>query len=249
MLRGIIIDDEAAAIKTLSLLIKKYIQEVNIIDTAASGKTGILSIEKHQPDIVFLDVSMPDMTGFALLQELRYKDFFLVFTTAHEKYAIEAIRHHATDYLVKPIDIDELKRTVHSIIELKEKKDSPAIINDQHHNPKLSMNSRISLPIRDGLVYYMVSDILWIESNGNYSTFHMADSMKYLVSKNLGEYEDILPDTDFFRAHKSFLINIRRVKKYIRTDGYFAEMGDGSVIEIARRKKDDFLNLMNKIPL
>lgn len=245
MLKAIIIDDEMAAIKTLNVLIEKHVPEVRVTGFASAGIKGISMIDELKPDIVFLDISMPDMSGFSLLQKLEHKDFHLVFTTAHEQYAIQAIKHHATDYLLKPIDADELKQAVQTIISQRQHTVPPKA--EDNTTRRLEMKSMIGLPIKEGLVYHQVSDIIWIGSQGNYCTFHIKDAGKYLVSKNIGEYEEILPAGEFFRAHKSYLINIRKVRKYIRTDGYFAEMEDGSVIEISRRKKDEFLGLMNEL--
>jgi len=244
MLRTIIIDDEKAAIQTLSLLLKRHIADVSVIAMTTSAANGIEAIEKEKPDVVFLDISMQDMDGFSLLQRLNYRNFHLIFTTAHERYALKAIKHHAFDYLVKPIDIDELKQAIQAITILK-----PEIAPHSEilAISKLTHNNRIGLPIKEGLVYHLVADIIWIASDGNYCTFYTSDTKKYVVSKNIGEYQDILPDDLFFRVHKSYLINIKRVKKFIRSDGYFVEMEDGSKVEISRRKKDEFLRLMNGV--
>lgn len=244
MLKAIIIDDETAAIRALTVLIEKHTPHVQLVASTSACAEGISLIEEQRPDIVFLDISMPDMNGFSLLQKLRYKDFHLVFTTAHERYAIQAIKHHASGYLLKPVDIDELKQAVEMI----EKTTTAAgKIVKATAIRRLELNSMISLPIKEGMIYHSVSDILWIESNGNYCTFHTQDRKKYVVSKNIGEYEDMLPEKEFFRVHKSYLINIRKVRKYIRTDGYFVEMDDGAIVEISRRKKDEFLHLMNEL--
>lgn len=245
MLNAIIIDDEVAAIKTLSLLIEQHTPEVKLLTATTHCEQAISIIEEQKPEIVFLDISMPDMSGFSLLQKLNYRDFRLVFTTAHEQYAIQAIKHHATDYLIKPIDIDELKQAIQTIVNTTLAQAAKS--NEITGNRRLDMNSLIGLPIREGLVYHSVSDIIWVESHGNYCTFHINDAKKCMVSKNIGEYEELLPAKDFFRAHKSSLINVRKVRKYIRTDGYFVEMSDGAIVEISRRKKDEFLQLMNEL--
>lgn len=245
MLKAVIIDDETAAINALQLLMKKHIPEVNVVGQATNAKEGIALIETHHPDIVFLDVSMPDMSGFALLKELGQHDFHLVFTTAHERYAIQAIKHQAADYLLKPIDIDELKAAIERILQVSSTDGSPRSIKPTVAR-RLQYSGRIALPIKEGVIYLPVADIVWVASDGNYSTFHTVESKKYLVAKNIGEYEQLLPDSEFFRAHKSHLINIKKVKKFVRTDGYFAEMEGGAKLEIARRKKDEFLQVMSK---
>jgi two-component system LytT family response regulator len=246
MLKAIIIDDEVAAINALKLLIEKHIEQVTVVASSAQASEGVSMIDTYKPDIVFLDISMPDMSGFTLLNRLTHKDFNLVFTTAHEQYAIQAIKYRASDYLVKPIDIDELKLAIENIMIQREA--SHAVKNsDMMKMRRIEFSGRIGLPVKEGVVYQVVSDIIWIESDGNYCTFHTIDAKKYVVSKNIGEYEELLPVKEFFRAHKSHLINVKKVKKYIRTDGYFVEMENGSVLEIARRKKDDFLQVMNEL--
>lgn len=246
MIRAIIIDDETAAIKTLSMLMEKHVPGVRVVASASVGTQGIALIEEHKPEVVFLDISMPDMSGFALLQKLKYREFHLIFTTAHQQYALQAIKHHATDYLLKPIDIDELKQAIQTVVNLGENLHAGKLA-DAPSARRLEPGSRIGLPIREGLVYHLVADIIWIESQGNYCIFHTSDAKKYVVSRNIGEYESLLPEKEFFRAHKSYLINIRKVKKYIRTDGYFVEMEDGAIVEISRRRKDEFLQLMNEL--
>jgi two-component system LytT family response regulator len=246
MLKAVIIDDETAAIIALQLLISQYIPDVLVVATATDPSNGLRIIEAYNPEIVFLDICMPDVDGFSMLDLIGNKDFSLVFTTAHEKFALQAIKHHASDYLLKPVDIDELKKAIENISELRAGKSSLTKTNGTFHK-KLELTGRIGLPVKEGLAYVVISDIVWIGSDGNYSTFYTSDLKRYLVSKNLGEYEDILPEREFFRAHKSHLINVKKVKKYIRTDGYYVEMEDGSVLEISRRKKDDFLHLMNEI--
>ena len=242
MLRAVIIDDEPAAINALKMIVEKHINEIEIVSHTTDCHYGIRYIEENKPEIVFLDISMPEMSGFTLLKQLSWKDFNLVFTTAHERYAIQAIRSNATDYLVKPIDIDELRQTVENIKGIREKK-----VNSLPDQPgrRLEFKGRIGLPVKEGLFYQQVSDIIRIESDGNYCTFFTCDEKKYVVGKNIGEFEDILPSLQFFRCHKSHMINMVKVKKYIRTDGYFVEMEDGSVVEISRRKKDEFLERMN----
>lgn len=246
MLKAIIIDDEIAAINALRFLIEKYITDVTVIAGSNEAAEGILLIEAHKPDIVFLDISMPDMNGFAILDQLHYRDFSLVFTTAHTEYAIQAIRHQASDYLLKPIDIDELKMCIEHIRNKRNMKQGNRN-NEAIQGRKFDFNSRIGLPVKEGVIFQSVADIVWIESDGNYCTFHTSDAKKYVVSKNIGEYEEVLPVKEFFRAHKSNLINIKKVRKYIRTDGYFVEMENGALVEISRRKKDEFLQLMNEV--
>lgn len=246
-MKAVIIDDEKKGRDSLSKLLETYCPQVKIVAMAVDGETGFEAISLHQPDVVFLDIEMPGGNGFSLLDRFEGILFQIVFTTAYDNYAIQALKRHALDYLLKPIDIDELKKAVAEAERLIKSKPEENRYSDFLAERKLEITGRIALPIKEGIVYLTVSDILRVESDGSYSVFYSTDGKKYMVSKNLKEYEDILPSKEFFRSHKSHLINIKKVKKYLRTDGYFAEMEDGSIIEIARRKKDEFLELMNDL--
>ena len=245
MFKAVVIDDELAAVKTLCLLIEQHIPEIQVISATTVAEKAIKVIEAEKPEIVFLDINMRDMDGFTFLNRLGYKDFHLVVTTAHKKYAIQAIKNHASDYLLKPIDVDELKQAVETIIY--SRRPEEVFRNAAFALPKLKSNGKIGLPVKDGMIYRAVADINWIESNGNYCTFHACDGQKYVTSKNIGEYEDMLPEQLFFRTHKSYIVNIEKVRRYIRNDGNFVQMEDGTIIEMSRRKKDEFLDRMSKL--
>jgi len=246
----IIIDDEQKGRESLQKLLEIYCKDVEVVAVASNIEEAYQLIGFHKPHVVFLDIEMPGGNGFMLLDKFPERNFKVIMTTAFEDYAIKAVKHHAFDYLLKPIDIDELKVAVDTA-----KKDMGKQTASQSPNPgaassalqRLTFSGRIALPVKDGIFYLPVSDIVRVESDGGYSTFYTKDGSKYLVARNLKDYEDILPEKKFFRVHKSHLINVDKVKKYIRTDGNFIEMEDGSVVEIARRKKDEFLQLMSGI--
>lgn len=243
-MKTIIIDDEKKGREILQQLIITYCGELQIVGMAKNADEAYALIMQQKPDVIFLDIEMPNGDGFSLLERFDGISFQVIFTTAYDEYALKAIKHHALDYLLKPIDMEELKLAVSKL-----KKDNAPVqarqkITEFLAAKKLDMSSRIALPVREGLIYLQVSDILRIESDGSYSTFFTSDGKKYMVSKNLGEYENMLPAKEFFRVHKSHLINMKKVKKYLRTDGSFAEMEDGSLVEISRRKRDEFLTLM-----
>ena len=246
-MKAIIIDDEEKGRKILQSLIESYCRDVEVVATASDADEAYTLITKHKPDVIFLDIEMPNGNGFYLLEKFNEIPFQVIFTTAYDSYAIKAIKYHALDYLLKPIDIDELKQAVEKIKIQKQNGQPETRYMEFLASRKLEFSGRIGLPIKEGVVFLAISDIIWIESDGNYCTFHAADSKKYVVSKNLGEYEELLPCNEFFRAHKSHLINVKKVKKYIRTDGYYVEMEDGALVEIARRKKDEFLNIMKDL--
>lgn len=242
----LLVDDEQKGREILKKLLETCCPEVHIQAMASNADEAYTLIRKHRPEVLFLDIEMPNGNGFYLLEKFDEISFHVIFTTAYDQYAIQAIKHHAFDYLLKPIDMEELKAAVDKVkkaIPSNKPKNYASLISEY----RLQSSARIALPIREGTVYLSISDIIRVESDGSYSTFYMMEGKKYVVSKNLKEYETLLPPAIFFRAHKSHLINMNKVKKYLRTDGYFAEMEDGSVVEIARRKKDEFLQLMGNL--
>jgi two-component system, LytTR family, response regulator len=243
---AILIDDEKKGREILHKLLQNYCPEVNVSGMAANADEGYELILKHKPDVVFLDIEMPNSNGFDLLERFDKVAFQVIFTTAFDSYAIKAIKHHALDYLMKPIDIDELQQAVANAKKMLQSKEPDTRYGALLDSRKPVAGSRLPLTIKDGIVYLQISDILRIESDGGYSTFYASGGQKYLVSKNLKEYEELLPPGLFFRVHKSHLINIRKVRKYLRTDGHFVEMEDGALVEISRRKKDEFLQVMNE---
>ena len=246
-MKAIIIDDEKKGRETLHSLIGSYCKGVEVLEMADNANTGYELIQKHSPDIVFLDIEMPNGNGFYLLEKFDEIKFQIIFTTAYEHYAIKAIKFHALDYLLKPIDIDELRIAVDNAKKNIQITPAKNRYSEFVTERKLLATGRIALPIKEGIVYLAISDIVRVESDGSYSTFYSMGDKKYVVSKNLGEYENLLPVSEFFRSHKSHLINIKKVKKFLKTDGNFVEMEDGSVVEISRRKKDNFFQLMNDL--
>lgn len=243
-MKAIVIDDEVKGREILHKLIEQYCKDVEIVAFASNVIEAYELIKFHKPHIVFLDIEMPGGNGFSLLEKFPENEFKVIITTAFDNYAMKAIKHQAFDYLLKPIDIDELRASISAVEKLMDNS-SRGTNKDSITQQKLSLNGRLALPVKDGIFYLTVSEIIRIESDGGYSTFYVCDGKKYVVSRNLKDYEDLLPEKEFFRIHKSHLINIRKVKKYIRTDGNFLEMEDGSIVEVARRKKDEFLQMMN----
>lgn len=246
-MKALIVDDERKGREVLQKMIENYCEDVNIVAMASGADEGYELITRHSPDIVFLDIEMPNGSGFDLLEKFDDIRFRVIFTTAHDDYALKAIKFHALDYLLKPVDIDELRTAVALA---RKNIGTPQVQNpytDFLARRKVKLSGRISLYVKDGIVYVAVNDIIRIESDGAYSTICMADGGKHIVSRNLKEYEMLLPEEHFFRVHKSHIVNMKRVKKYLRSDGFFVEMEDGSMVEIARRKKDEFLEKMNAL--
>jgi len=237
MLRTIIIDDELIGVNALKVLIEKHIKEVKVIATATEPEKGIEYIEDYRPDIVFLDISMPGMNGFELLDHLKYKDFKLVFTTAHEEYALKAIKNRAFDYLLKPIDLEELKRTVNIIAQ-------NSVNENNTHKASLNL---IEIPVKDGIVFIKSHDIIRIEAAGSYTVFYLENNVKHTVSKNLKECEPLLDLSFFYRCHASHIINLKKVVKMVNSNGLYAQMCDGSMPDISKKSREAFLEKLKTI--
>lgn len=249
MIRAIGIDDEPHCLARLASVLADHCPTtVQLVGTAQSVEEGILAIQEHQPTLIFLDVQIHDKTGFDLLKRLQQTDynkptFEVIFTTAFERYAVQAFRFSAVDYLLKPIDPDDLIQAVSKLekrvqtTDLSDRLD--ALLHNIHatqHTPK-----RIGVPVEKGLVFLQVSDIVRCQSNGNYTTIFLKDRQKLVVAKTLKEFEELLTDSNFFRIHNSHLINLAYLKSYNKGKGGSVIMIDNSEIEVSTRRKDDFL--------
>ena len=250
MIRAIIIDDEQHCIDRLSNLLKDQLsKEVHLIESFRTVEEGIKGIEKLRPDLVFLDIQIQDKTGFDLLRHFQQMYFQVIFTTAFDKYAVQAFRFSAVDYLLKPVHPEELKQAVGK---LSERSGNNTISDTVFHllnNIKETQiaNKKIGIPVITGLVFVPVSDIIRCESDINYTTFYMKDKQKLLVAKTLKEYEEILSDYNFFRIHNSHLINLAYIKSYHKGKGGFVTLTDGSEVEISTRRKDEFLKKITSL--
>jgi two-component system, LytTR family, response regulator len=238
MLRAVIIDDEPSGIKSLQLLINKHVSEVNVIAASTNAEEGIAFIRNYKPDIVFLDINMPDLDGFGLLDRLESRSFDLVFTTAHREYAIQAIRHDAVDYLLKPVDEQELKNCVARIIARSSKTNA---------TQGMMFSNTIGLTVKDGINFIKTAEIIRLEASGSYTIFYLDNNVRQVASKNIKEYEIQLNPSVFFRCHNSHLINLKKVVKLISNNGFLAQMTDGSTAEIARKNKEHLLEKLAAI--
>lgn len=232
MYRAIIIDDELMGVKTLKLLIARNCPEVKVVASTTDPEAGITLISDYRPDIVFLDISMPQINGFELLEQTNYKEFCLVFTTAHADHAIRAIRNHAHDYLLKPIDAEELKDCIRNI-------GSKAAVPG--NNGAVQHRRVIELPVKDGIIFIKPENIIRVEASGSYTVFHLDNGIRHLVSGSMKTYEAYLSPATFFRCHLSHIIHLGKVVKLHSADGLFAKMCDGSMVEVARKNKQLFL--------
>lgn len=244
MIKAVIIDDEQNAREDLIHMLQKYCHDVSILAEADNIKTGADEIRKLQPDLIFLDINMPFGSGFDLLAQFPDMPFEVIFVTAHDEYATKAFRFSALDYLLKPVRPEELKEAVERS---KVKKLDPAgrIKFLREHTEKNKAFNEIALPGKSGLEVIPLEDIVRCEASSNYTSFILKNGKKIIVSKTLKEFDELLSPHNFFRIHKSHLINLSQVKAYNKTGTVL--MADSSEIELARRKKDIFLACLKKI--
>lgn len=244
---AVIVDDEKHCRDVLALLVQKHCPTLNLVASCPDGQSAIEAIEMHHPDIVFLDIEMPGMSGFDMLEACRFTNFEVIFTTAYNEYAIKAIRHNALDYILKPIDKDELIQAVGRMQSVQPAKESSRVENFIEYLSKQKMGDRIALPTSDGLQILQSEEIWYCESEGGYTRFFLTNGKISLISKTLKEVEDVLETKGFCRVHHSYLINLRYVQKYVRGDGGEVIMANGKSIPVSRNKKQEFLNFLEKI--
>jgi len=235
----IILDDESSALSSLSKLIALHCPELEISAKFDDPAAALQFLNLNNVELIFLDISMSSMSGFEFLEKLNKPEQRVIFTTAHERFAIQAIKHHAVDYLLKPIVKEDLCSAVESAINFKQ------IITESSRT--ILPSGRISVPIKTGTAFLKVSEIEWITSEGSYSTLHMINKEKHVISRNIGDLESRLPASVFYRIHKSHIVNIHYVVKYLRSDGFYVELQNGQTLEVARRKKDEFLEVMSAL--
>lgn len=245
-LTAIVIDDEKNSREALIKKLQMHCPKVQVLSECSNGKEGAEAIRKLQPQIVFLDIEMPQMNGFAMLQQLEINNFHLVFTTAYNQYAIEAIRFSAFDYLVKPVDVDELANTINRI----KKKTAVAQTGQrlevlvEHLLNEKNKPSKIAIATMEGIDFVPIDDIIYLEAVGNYTTVHIKTGKPILASKTLKEFEDILPGNRFCRVHNGSMVNLAYIQKFIKGDGGQVLLSNGVLIDVARRRKDELLKLM-----
>lgn len=241
MINAVIIDDEQNNIDNLTLLLRKNCSIVNIVATALNVADGQKIIEQHKPGLVFLDIQMPGGSGFDLLKALPRQSFEVIFVTAYDQYAIQAIKFAAVDYLLKPINTDDLKQAVEKATErINNKKQNLQLENlvdllQQQHNKE---EHRIALPTFKEIRFIAVKNITRCESNNNYTTFFLHGNEKIIVSKPVYEYEEILSGYGFIRCHQSHLVNKKFIRSWVKTDGGYLLLEDGSQIPVSKNKKE-----------
>ena len=239
MLKAIIIDDEPYCCEILAAMLESDCPEIEITGICNNAKDALTTIRQYSPDLVFLDVEMPRMNGFEMLEQLPTINFHLIFTTSYNQYALKAIRFSAIDYLLKPIDREELKRAVQKV---KDKIQVPIpqqleILLQKLRQPSSPVN-KIALPTMEGLQMIPVDIIISCESDDNYTILQLKNKKKILVTRSLKEMEEILEQHSFIRVHRSYLVNLNEIEKYIKGDGGYLVMSDGSSIDVAKNKKE-----------
>ena len=246
LLTAFIIDDEFRSREVIILMLKKTFPYINIVGQAANVHDAFEGIYQTKPQLVFLDVQLQNETGFDLLDKLPEIKFEIVFTTAHSEHAVKAFRYSALDYLIKPIDANELKaaveKAIHRISSAQFSVNEQVKMLHYHLNDEKKFPDKIAIPTPEGLVFISVKEIIYCRGLGNYTEFMLVDEQKLISSHTLKNYEEILDSGFFFRAHKSYLINLGYIKKYIRGEGGTVVMSNGHEVEIARRNKTAFLN-------
>jgi two-component system LytT family response regulator len=240
MIRAIIVDDEPYSCETLATLLERYCPQVKIVDICYSGESALNSIREHEPQVIFLDIEMPHMNGFQMLEKLgNTLTFQLIFTTSYDQYAIKAIRFSALDYLLKPVDREELQKAVEKVsgkLQLALPQQLEILLQ------KLQQGTvpvqKIALPTMEGLQMIAVESIISCASDSNYTIIYLKQKQKLVVSRTLKDIEEMLEDYSFLRVHHSFLVNINEIEKYIRGEGGYLLMSDGSTVDVSRSKKE-----------
>lgn len=250
MTTALLIDDDANLRAGMRKMLSRYAPEITIIGEADSVQTGVEAMSKLQPQVLFLDIQLTDGTGFDVLEQLAEKNgkikFQVVFITAHEQYAIKAFRFSALDFLLKPVDPEELLKVIDKIKNVLDKSDNYSHIDLLLENIRKKVDNfkRIALSTSDGIHLFDVSDIIRCESEDNYTKFYIKNNKPILISKTLKEYEELLTEHGFERIHQSHLINLAYLKSYIKKDGGYVVMADNSNLPISQRKKERLQELL-----
>jgi two-component system LytT family response regulator len=247
---AIVIDDEQSIRDALNDLLVQFCPEINICGLAGSAQEGRMLLAKHRIDIIFLDISMPKEDGFTFLESISQSKYRIIFATAHQEFAIRALKACAIDYLLKPINPYELKEAVNKAIAYYEVKDTKTALHDLYSESLINLQkqlksksgliNRITVPEQFGFQMVDVSDLMYLEANNSYTNLHLVGEHQILTTRTLGEFERILDNPEFYRIHKSVMINLNYLKGFSSYQGYFAELKDGSRLMISRRRLVEF---------
>jgi two-component system, LytTR family, response regulator len=238
-IKTLIIDDEPISIKGMEALIENHCEDLELLGSAADEEDGLEKIYTLKPDLIFLDIELGGQTGFDLLKKCSIKNFEVIFVTAHDQFGIDAVKAHALDYILKPINKAEFLMAVSNAVQVIQKKKGVG-------NSGTTKAHRISLSTLDGIMLVDSADIIFAESEGRYTRFHLNNNTKQLVSKNLGEFESILEAKGFARIHHSYLVNLAYVQKYIKGRGGYVILKNGQSLIVSSRKKDEFIDRLEE---
>jgi two-component system, LytTR family, response regulator len=246
MIKAIIVDDDPLCSQTLVELLNRYCPQIEITGVFHSAVNALPVIKKLPPQVLFLDIEMPQMNGFELLEQLPEINFELIFTTSYNQYAIKAIHFSALDYLLKPIDREELQKAVQKIIQ-RQAHPLPLqidILLEKFHRPATAI-SKIALPTMEGLQMIAVDSVIRCVAEHNYTIFFLKNKVKIIVPRILKEIEEMLEDHSFARVHNSYLVNLNEIDKYVRGEGGYLIMSDGSSVDVSRSRKESLLNRLS----
>ncbi len=244
MIKAILVDDEKGALETLSGMLNLFCKDVQILGKASSANEARSLIKEFNPDLVFLDIRMPYENGFDLLESIGNHTFHVVFTTAYNNYALKAIKFSALDYLLKPINVEELQRAVSKVSKIVINKEQYNVFKAHQLNSK---HEQIVLPHKNGFQVVNYNEILRFEGDRNYTNVYFLNGKQFLVAKTLKEYEELLKDHNFFRVHQSNIINIKCVKGYIKGRGGKIQLIDNTEVDLARSRKKEFLTIFKSL--
>lgn len=250
MITAVLVDDDANLREGMKALLARYAPEIQIIGEAEGVDQAVLVIAKTNPNVVFLDIQLGEGTGFDILEKLNGKiESQVVFITAHEQYAIKAFRFSALDFLLKPVDPDELQKVIEKIKKTLQRNDTFGHIDLLLENIRKKVDNfkRIALSTTDGIHLFDISDIIRCESTDNYTTFYIKNHKPMLISKTLKEYEELLSEHGFERIHQSHLINLNYLKSYIKKDGAYVIMADNSTLPVSQRKKEKLQEMIKSL--
>ena len=248
MIKTIIIEDEKQSREVLQLMLENYGNVIDLVDSCDTAEKGMASIQKHGPQLVFLDIEMPRMNGFQMLRRLETINFDIVFTTAYDKYAINAIKISALDYLLKPIDKEELSKAIHKCLQNIEQKNTKDKIDILFKNltQQNALDRTITLTSVDGIRFIKMKDIVRLEANGRYTKFYLANKDVILSSRTLGDFEEALSSNEFFRIHEAHIVNLLYIERFHKGNNYVL-LADKTELPLARRRKEDFLKIIPRI--
>lgn len=248
MLRAILVDDEINSTDVLHWQLNTYCPSVNVLCECNTPEDALEKISTLQPDVVFLDIEMPGMNGFELLSKLKPLTFDVIFITAYNQFAVKAFRENAADYLLKPVEKEDLKAAVEKVMQ-REKHQATEKLDSMLKIFKEQMRAtrKIALPTNDGIAFLNVDQIIRIESESNYSFVFLVSGEKVCITKTLKQVEEALEDQPFYRVHQSHIVNLHHIQKFVREDGGYLVMSDRSNITVARQRKEGFLELFSRL--